>query len=164
MKFLKFNMLLLAVATTISLAPLKIEAINKNNDSFSNDDLTIIIQHHIKAVKKNSARNDTLWVKKTVYVYSHTEGKIDSLLVDLSKLEINMENVVFIDLLDSSKNSLKINRIKYFVRKNIYEVLSDVASGISGGYSASYIYKRRKGLFKRWVYKRFVGRIWCGSF
>lgn len=164
MKVIKINIQILLVATFISLAPDKVEAINKNNDSFARDDLTIIIQHQIKAVRKAMSKKDTLWVKKTVYLYSYNQGKMDSVLIDLSALEIDMENLGFIVQMDSSKNTLEIKLIKFFMRKNKFELHADISRGISGGYSASYIYKKRKGLFKRWVFKRFVGTIWCGYF
>ena len=120
------------------------------SSNFTNKNVAKILEHHIKSVQKGISKKDTLWVKQNVYVYSHNQGKVDSILIDLSTLEMDLTQVVFSNQLESTNNTLNIKRIKFFERQNKYEILSGIARGVAGGYSASYIYKRRKGIFKRW--------------
>lgn len=151
---------LILFASGMSLHSMQLNVSSK----VSNKDIATIIAHHIKSVQKGISKKDTLWVNQNVQVYTHNQGTIDSVIIDLSTLKMDLTQVVFTNQLKPTKNTLRIKRIKFFERNNKYEILSDIARAVAGGYSASYIYKRRKGIFKRWVYKRFVGKIWCGEF
>jgi len=124
----------------------------------NNESLTAIFNHLVKNVF-HSKSIKTIHLSKTVMVYAHDRGLQDSALIDLSKLNLDDERIRFGDATNDSAYSLKIKKINHFTRKNKFELITSYSAKGLSQYKASYVYKRRRGIFKRWVYKRYIWGI-----
>ena len=164
MKIRKSIPLLLITSTLIVISSLN-ASLNANTKyhTKNTDDIAYILNHLIKNEFKRKG-NKSITMNKSVTIYNLNRGLIDSVVLDLSMLKLADPRIVFSNHIPDTVVSLQFKRINYFTKSNKYELKAEQIDGVMGGHEVSYVYKKRKGLFKRWVYKRYVGRIWCGSF
>ena len=126
-----------------------------HSSEYTKEDLTRIFNHLLKNEFK-SKRIKHIVLSKTVTLYSHDRGLKDSAILDLSTLNLEDSRLQFSNQNIDSSYSLKIQKINFFIKKNKYELVTQFRAGIAGGYRANYVYKKRNGVFKRWVYKRYI--------
>lgn len=136
--------------------------VNKiKSDSNIVQNLTTILNH---LIKKEFTSNDltSITMNTTTTIYTLNRGLTDSSGFNLSQLNLDDPRIQFSDRIPDSSFSIEIIGINHFASSQKYEIKLEQRAGSMGGHSVSYVYKRRKGVFKRWVYKRYPGSIWCG--